>query len=66
VNCHQNQTQENDAFAFAISLNLTKAYEATSMGLTMVVVSKENYFFYCLWYGSRKLWFICEWNRDIY
>lgn len=37
MDCHQNQTQENDAFTFAISLNSTKAYEATSMGLAQIM-----------------------------
>lgn len=37
MSCHQNQTQENDAFAFAISLNPAKAYEATSMGLAQIM-----------------------------
>lgn len=37
IKCHQNQTQENTAFSFAISLNSTKAYEATSMGLAQIM-----------------------------
>ncbi|MDE6742514.1 MAG: N-acetylmuramidase family protein [Lachnospiraceae bacterium] len=37
INCHQNQTQENDAFTFAISLNSAKAYESTSMGLAQIM-----------------------------
>lgn len=37
MSCHQNQTHENDAFSFAISLNSTKAYEATSMGLAQIM-----------------------------
>ncbi len=37
MKCHQNQTQENDAFSFAISLNSTKAYEAISMGLAQIM-----------------------------
>lgn len=37
LTCHQNQTQEYDAFNFAISLSSTKAYEATSMGLAQIM-----------------------------
>lgn len=37
MKCHESQTQENDAFALAISLNETKAYEATSMGLAQIM-----------------------------
>lgn len=35
--CHQNQTQEHDAFSLALSLNAAKAYESISMGLAQIM-----------------------------
>lgn len=41
MKCHQNQTQEHDAFSLAVSLNSTKAYEAISMGLAQIMGSNH-------------------------